>query len=404
MVRGEVDKVLIVSDRKYQLKADAREGGVGEEFGIIINDVINKMSQDRVALVAIEKDSNGKECVPIALQSRLRLTSYIGRSNPFDYDEILRWAHDKQLYPEPPLQNIPDNYFDRKKQIIGFQLRDQALESIEVQQVVKRLIDWVPEQFLLIYRLNESDINEFASELDEECEEFFLIVRKLFRFVSFYSPEVLFRLVRDSIETCMAILFEKRLRDTVLRKQEQFALKCLTQYILIVFGVMLEAEELDELQRLLRYEYSVPNTITIDQASLANLSILVAHNRYTLGKKVMPAEPVPISQDLEQWFENDQKFLHLLFSIDMLMWLGLKKKRKEGIHIWMPTIAMRAGYRPIAVFQRARNGDETFQEFLAKVSGYGRYPTYLAETERAIQPLDRQNNSCDFRRMLCYPD
>jgi SEFIR domain-containing protein len=55
-----VKKVLVIADRKYSDKADAREGGVGTESMIISQEVYDSVSQEKFIPVVTEFDESGK--------------------------------------------------------------------------------------------------------------------------------------------------------------------------------------------------------------------------------------------------------------------------------------------------------------------------------------------------------
>ena len=53
---ANISKVLVISDRKYAEKADAREGGVGTESTIISQDTYDKVEQRKFIPVVTEFD------------------------------------------------------------------------------------------------------------------------------------------------------------------------------------------------------------------------------------------------------------------------------------------------------------------------------------------------------------
>lgn len=65
----EIDKVLILSDRIYSEKADARKGGVGDETTIISAEVYGNADQHKFIPVVMERDEEGNKC-PIAYRAQ----------------------------------------------------------------------------------------------------------------------------------------------------------------------------------------------------------------------------------------------------------------------------------------------------------------------------------------------
>ena len=56
------DKVLIICDKKYKEKSNARSGGVGIETSIITPNVYNNTQQEKFIPVFKEKDEEGNYC------------------------------------------------------------------------------------------------------------------------------------------------------------------------------------------------------------------------------------------------------------------------------------------------------------------------------------------------------
>jgi len=108
---SSIDKVLIICDRKYSEKADAREGGVGKETQIITPDVYENAEQTKFIPLLFEKDENGKVFLPIYLKSRF----YIDFSNEnFEnsFEILLRHIYREPENKRPDLGKPPD--FNKK--------------------------------------------------------------------------------------------------------------------------------------------------------------------------------------------------------------------------------------------------------------------------------------------------
>ena len=53
----EVSKVLVISDKKYAIKADNRAGGVGTESQIISNEIYTKVKQEKFIPIVTEYEN-----------------------------------------------------------------------------------------------------------------------------------------------------------------------------------------------------------------------------------------------------------------------------------------------------------------------------------------------------------
>jgi len=102
-----VTKVVLVCDRKYVQKSDARLGGAGTEAQIITPRLYAKKAQDKFVAVIRERDPEGKPFLPAYYGSRI----YIDLTNPSTYstefDRLVRWAWDQPLYVRPEMGKKP---------------------------------------------------------------------------------------------------------------------------------------------------------------------------------------------------------------------------------------------------------------------------------------------------------
>ena len=108
MVTDEsIDYVLMLCDKAYKEKADARTGGVGEEAQIISSEVYGKVKQSKFIPVIVEKDGNGEEYTPVYLKPLIYVD--LSESSEFEthYEELLRMLYEEPLYKKPELGKKP---------------------------------------------------------------------------------------------------------------------------------------------------------------------------------------------------------------------------------------------------------------------------------------------------------
>ena len=98
----KADKVLVLCDKKYSEKANAREGGVGTETAIITPDVYGQSNQEKFIPVIMD-DFN---FMPTYLKSRLGIDFRDGHRE-LGFEEILRAIYNKPANVKPPLGNPP---------------------------------------------------------------------------------------------------------------------------------------------------------------------------------------------------------------------------------------------------------------------------------------------------------
>lgn len=102
-----VTHVLAFCDQKYKIKADSRESGVGTESQIISNEIYNKVDQTKFIPIVCQKDSDGKEFLPVFFQNLI----WIDFSSPElaveNWERLIRLLFGKPLYEKPKLGQPP---------------------------------------------------------------------------------------------------------------------------------------------------------------------------------------------------------------------------------------------------------------------------------------------------------
>jgi len=103
----EVSKVLVISNRRYAEKADAREGGVGTESIIISHEVYDKVDQRKFIPIVTEFKEDGEPYLPTFMGSRIFIDFSSEEKLAENYEALLRNIFDKPLYQEPALGKPP---------------------------------------------------------------------------------------------------------------------------------------------------------------------------------------------------------------------------------------------------------------------------------------------------------
>lgn len=97
------DKVLLICDKYYAEKADNKRGGVGWESMIIQGDMM--LNQERNKYIAIIRDSNIDQSLPIYIRSRYALSWVTDDDVEKGFDDMLLYLFDCDI--EPPIGEIP---------------------------------------------------------------------------------------------------------------------------------------------------------------------------------------------------------------------------------------------------------------------------------------------------------
>ncbi len=108
MVTDEtITKVILICDRVYAKKANARAGGVGTETQIISPDLYSREKQSKFVAVLSETDDDGKPFVPAYYRSKIHIDLSSEISYTENFETLVRWIHDKPLHLRPAIGPRP---------------------------------------------------------------------------------------------------------------------------------------------------------------------------------------------------------------------------------------------------------------------------------------------------------
>lgn len=102
-----VSRVLVICDRKYQEKADARAGGVGTESQIISAELYGSVNQTKFIPVVCEYDDDGKPCLPTFMKARIYVDISTDERYGEGLDQLLRHIYEQPLHEKPSLGAPP---------------------------------------------------------------------------------------------------------------------------------------------------------------------------------------------------------------------------------------------------------------------------------------------------------
>ena len=113
MVKSEeINKVLMVLDKKYSEKADSRTGGVGTETQIISPKIYKNIQQDKFIPLVKERDENGNALIPTYLEGRVYIDFSSEARFEENYEQLLRNIYERPNYSKPKLGKAPSYIFE----------------------------------------------------------------------------------------------------------------------------------------------------------------------------------------------------------------------------------------------------------------------------------------------------
>lgn len=102
-----VSKVIMVCDKLYKDKADARRGGAGTEAQILSPELYSSRENSKFCAVAREVDDAGKPFLPTFYASRIYIDMSDDSLRSERLEEVIRWIFDKPLLVRPQLGPRP---------------------------------------------------------------------------------------------------------------------------------------------------------------------------------------------------------------------------------------------------------------------------------------------------------
>ena len=102
-----IRKVLMIVDKNYAEKADAREGGVGTETQIISKEMYDDQQQDKFAALVLDKNDKRNVYLPAYYKSRIYIDFSEPQNHEKEFDKLLRWIFDKPLHVKPAFGKPP---------------------------------------------------------------------------------------------------------------------------------------------------------------------------------------------------------------------------------------------------------------------------------------------------------
>lgn len=152
----EINKVLIILDKKYSEKADSRSGGVGTETQIISPKVYKNTSQEKFLPIVSERDEDGNAFIPTYMEGRIYIDLSSNENYEENYEKLLRNIYSRPSYSKPKVGTPPSYLFEETP--MNFKT-SQLLRSFDFQ------IDKHPK------RIN-SIIKDFLNSFIENIKDF----------------------------------------------------------------------------------------------------------------------------------------------------------------------------------------------------------------------------------------
>jgi len=178
---SDINKVLIILDKKYCDKADARSGGVGTETQIISPDVYRNLSEDKFIPIVTERDENGNAYIPTYLKARLYIDLSVEEHFEANYEKILRNIYSRPTLSKPKLGKPPSYLFE------------DSPKTYKTSYILRSFDSQVEKNSGKINSLVRDFLFEFVNNLKEfkiefKVKETDLVGKQIFESLGLYLP------------------------------------------------------------------------------------------------------------------------------------------------------------------------------------------------------------------------
>lgn len=290
-----VHKVLLICNKEYAEKANARKGGVGIESTIVSEEIYRNAEQTKFIPVVFEYDSDGKPYVPTFVKSRIFVDLSTEERFADGYDQLLRDIYDKPLHRRPALGNMPSYLKEEKPVFLPTAHKVDAIRQaimsgssntgMLIQDYLDLFISIVPKYKIPGEEFNQSN---FIEKIDAGIDQLMFLRDD---FITFAQTIVKTDYCKGSLFVDFIERYLQMLEDNDLRQPEERHLGSMIfdhfryfnyDWFLSLCQVLVSAERFDVLRDLVKSDYCVIRKTWSSTTESASFLCLQAHN-YTLN-------------------------------------------------------------------------------------------------------------------------
>jgi len=364
-----VAKVLVLSDKRYAQKADARSGGVGTESQIISAELYSKTTQTKFIPVVCEFEESGEPCLPVFMKGRIHVDMSGEDKFGEGLEQLLRLVYDQPTHKEPALGASPAFL---KAEATGLVLTRELAAAVRAIQEAKTNRAGLATLFLraFVARVNELYGEPTGDDYDEPIFQAIQRTRGLRDQLSEYL-EALAAFSEDApawIASVLSLLEDlgarfKHPRDGVVYPGWQDLHKFVAlEAMLLTVAALLRHRRWLTLRRLLNYRYVLPQdgemaalTTTAFESRLCSLdehrNARLKLNRLAVSADLLRERCSEVHTPFSELRQADV-FLALDAAVNMEQ-RGEKFGQYRGV--WVPRTAVFMESRPTELFMRLQD-------------------------------------------------
>ena len=362
VVDPSIDKIIMVIDNTYQIKADSRDGGVGTESTILSNLLYSKISTNNV--VAIIAEPNAKP--PVFYSSRIYIDLSSEDKLSEKYESLIRWIFGVFKHERPKTEGVTPSFIHEDVDSVvlytNMEFRN-ALTEIErgkptaqgsIRRYLNKLEAEIPKlsidgtddpkkAFLDNFSNFSAHLLEYKKLLNTACE-YHLEEKTLLQFQKFIANLLKF----------------PRMDQTVLNRVFFEALNY--QLLLTTIAVLIKNDELSIIKVFLDEIYEVPRTHTqFHDEIYTTFRIFNPTDSQSINELLDKDNYVePLAELINQFYDDEIVTFNELCEADLILYLKSASKtieEKRQYAMWWPHLTFYINNQryPTKIFARAEN-------------------------------------------------
>lgn len=398
----KITKVLVISDKHYQKKADERKGGVGTESQLISKEVYDDVDQEKFIPIIKERDEKGLPCLPVFMKSRIYIDLSDEEKFEEQYEKLVRNIYGKPLSKRPPMGVAPAYIIEDEP----VRLRT-AQKTKEIKNIVSRT-DKNPsghiEDYLNDFLKNLNDFRIDKIKPDENVDDVILqkiekmlplrddfieFIRTLFK----YDSKVDLDQFRDFFEKLIKLQFKPE--DVSSWNKLQFDQYRFFEYELFLYFIaaLFKLKKFKEASYFIYHQYFFRDE---NMGNIININFTI-FNRYLESleehrKQRLKLNRISITADLIKERSNNEylTFQEILEADLVLYYLSLLQKDDSWGSGWFPRLSVynRRG-RNTEILERMISGEHS--DRVAALFGI-KSKDQLGEVVTKISDSQKNNN------------
>lgn len=255
-----VNFVIMLLEKNYAEKADARQGGVGTETQIISAKVYSDTAQSKFIPVVFERGENGEVYKPAYLNSRFHFDLTKENAND-EFKRLVKHLYGQKAYTLPPRGTKPDWVSQPTvvSPIVSGSLFtiNNATDEFVIKRELKKALNSIVENIFSVAITNEQE-RQFQAEPQE-----YLNYVDTFRPYRDAAVTILGQVAhKDFFEDCVADFFEEyKLRQDENRRVSAFLSQAtgalLHEVFIYTIALLWNAEEYQKIKGLISRTYFI---------------------------------------------------------------------------------------------------------------------------------------------------